>query len=208
MSPRRSSSTSTPKPRLTTRSSVAWRWTTIRRKPRPCWMSLVSKMWTEMASANIRMAPSSRSPWTGMLDKPTSSTLRLPKSLPELERHRPEYHQQHHPGSEYGPAWRAGQLSIHAHWEVGDGPDHLLYPSWVVPDESDRWGPLCGALRIVKGTELENAELEKSPWERQPARFHKDDPSTKAPPLSSCTPCTTRPSSQWTISSVWSWCGR
>ena len=48
-------------------------------------------------------------------------------------------------------------------WEVGDGPDHLLYPSWVVPDETERWAPLCGQLRIVKGTELENTEAERAP---------------------------------------------
>lgn len=87
------------------------------------------------------------------------------------------------PPSDFGPSWRAGQLDFRTAWEVGDGPDHLLYPSWVVPDETERWAPLCGQLRIVKGTELENAEADKSPWDRQPPRFNKDDPQYKGTPI-------------------------
>lgn len=80
------------------------------------------------------------------------------------------------PPSEFGPAWRAGQLEFRTAWEVGDGPDHLLYPSWVVPDESERWAPLTGALRLNAGTENEGAELDLSPWDRTPARFDVSDP--------------------------------
>jgi len=80
------------------------------------------------------------------------------------------------PPSEFGTAWKAGQLDFHTNWEVGDGPDHLLYPSWVVPDETERWAPLTGQMRLVAGTEVEGTELDKSPWDRTPARFDKDDP--------------------------------
>jgi len=80
------------------------------------------------------------------------------------------------PPSEFGPAWRAGQLEFHTNWEVGDGPDHLLYPSWVVPDETERWAPLCGQMRLQAGTEKANTETDLSPWDRQPPRFNPEDP--------------------------------
>ena len=73
----------------------------------------------------------------------------------------------------------AGKTTMKCQWEVGDGPDHLVYPSWVVPDETERWAPLCGELRIVKGTDLENSEADKSPWDRQPPRFNVNDPQYK-----------------------------
>jgi peptide/nickel transport system substrate-binding protein len=48
------------------------------------------------------------------------------------------------PSADYGESWRAGLVTMKCQWEVGDGPDHLLYPSWVVPDETERWAPLGG----------------------------------------------------------------
>lgn len=87
------------------------------------------------------------------------------------------------PGAEFGPAWRAGKLEFRTNWEVGDGPDHLLYPSWVVPDETERWAPLCGQLRLVAGTELANTEKDKSPWDRTPPRYNPDDPQYKGTPI-------------------------
>ena len=75
------------------------------------------------------------------------------------------------PPSEFGVEWEAGRLSIHTNWEVGDGPDHLLYPSWVVPNEPARWAPLSGNRLLYKGTEREDTELDIDPWDRQPPRF-------------------------------------
>ena len=75
------------------------------------------------------------------------------------------------PPSEFGVNWDAGQLGFRTAWEVGDGPDHLLYPSWVVPNEPARWAPLCGNRLLLLGTEKEDTELDKSPWDRQPPRF-------------------------------------
>jgi peptide/nickel transport system substrate-binding protein len=81
------------------------------------------------------------------------------------------------PGPEFGTEWQSGGLSIHANsWEVGDGPDHLLYPSWVVPNEPARWAPLSGRLLQFEGTEQENSEADVSPWDRKPPRFNKQDP--------------------------------
>jgi len=90
------------------------------------------------------------------------------------------------PPSDFGPSWRSGELQFRTNWEVGDGPDHLLYPSWVVPDETERWAPLTGQLRLVAGTEVAGTELDKSPWDRTPPRFDVDDPEyteTKMPTL-------------------------
>jgi peptide/nickel transport system substrate-binding protein len=85
------------------------------------------------------------------------------------------------PGAEFGPAWRAGQLEFRTNWEVGDGPDHLLFPSWVVPDETERWAPLTGQLRLQAGTDKANSEADVSPWDRTPARFNLDDEAYSEP---------------------------
>jgi peptide/nickel transport system substrate-binding protein len=55
-------------------------------------------------------------------------------------------------------------------WEVGDGPNHLVYPQWVVPMEDSRWAPLHGNWYLVKGTTREGAEADKDPYERTPPR--------------------------------------
>ncbi len=75
--------------------------------------------------------------------------------------------------------WHSGKGEVHSNWEVGDGPDHLLYPSWVVPNEPDRWAPLCGRLLQYSGTPQENSETDKNPWDRTPPRYNKNDPEYK-----------------------------
>jgi peptide/nickel transport system substrate-binding protein len=75
----------------------------------------------------------------------------------------------------FNDSWEAGKLGFHTAWEVGDGPDHLLYPSWVVPNERERWAPLCGNLMRFSDTPTEKIDVDKSPWERKPARFIKTD---------------------------------
>jgi peptide/nickel transport system substrate-binding protein len=79
--------------------------------------------------------------------------------------------------------WHSGKGQIHTNWEVGDGPDHLLYPSWVVPNEPDRWAPLCGRLMQAIGTPSETTEADKSPWDRQPPRYNPKDPEYAGTPI-------------------------
>jgi peptide/nickel transport system substrate-binding protein len=86
-------------------------------------------------------------------------------------------------GTAFDALWHSGKGQIHTNWEVGDGPDHLLYPSWVVPNEPDRWAPLCGRLLQFAGTSQENSEADKSPWDRTPPRFNKNDPEYKGTPI-------------------------
>jgi len=75
------------------------------------------------------------------------------------------------PPSEFGPMWQGGKGEIHGNWGIGDGPDHLVYPSWLVPNEPERWAPLCGNYLMLLGTEKEDTECDKSPWDRQPPRW-------------------------------------
>jgi peptide/nickel transport system substrate-binding protein len=79
------------------------------------------------------------------------------------------------PPTDFDTQWKSGKLGIHTNWEVGDGPDHLLYPSWVVPNENSRWAPLSGGVLQYAGTPLETTETDKSPWDRTPARMNKTD---------------------------------
>ena len=79
--------------------------------------------------------------------------------------------------------WQSGQLTLRTNWEVGDGPDHLLYPSWVVPNEPTRWAPLCGRLLQFAGTPTEKLETDVNPWERKPPRFNKTDPAYVGTPI-------------------------
>jgi peptide/nickel transport system substrate-binding protein len=83
----------------------------------------------------------------------------------------------------FDPAWGTGELGLRTNWEVGDGPDHLLYPSWVVPNEPTRWAPLCGRLLQYAGTPTEKLEADVNPWERKPARFTKTDKDYVGTPI-------------------------
>ena len=83
----------------------------------------------------------------------------------------------------FGDDWEAGKLGFRTNWEVGDGPDHLLYPSWVVPNERERWAPMCGNLLRFSGTPTEKIDVDKSPWERKPARFIKTDKDYVGTPI-------------------------
>ncbi len=76
---------------------------------------------------------------------------------------------------ELGQLWQSGQGDIHTNWEVGDGPNHLVYPSWMVPNEPQRWAPLCGNTLAARGTPWENTESELSPWNRHPPRYCASD---------------------------------
>jgi peptide/nickel transport system substrate-binding protein len=72
---------------------------------------------------------------------------------------------------DFDTMWQAGQGNFRYPWGVGDGPNHLLYPSWLVPNEPARWSPLSGRRYMFVGTDREDTELDKSPWDRDPPRF-------------------------------------
>jgi peptide/nickel transport system substrate-binding protein len=76
--------------------------------------------------------------------------------------------------------WGAGKLLDKADWGIGDGPNHLVYPQWLVPIENERWAPLEGNFYALRGTPKvsddlkELAEKDASPWERKPPRLEAE----------------------------------
>lgn len=79
------------------------------------------------------------------------------------------------PSEGYDEKWRAGEIMMKTAWEVGDGPNHLVYPQWVVPIEGDRWSPLHGVGYGTRGTGAESEDLDKDPYEREPRRIMPSD---------------------------------
>jgi peptide/nickel transport system substrate-binding protein len=80
------------------------------------------------------------------------------------------------PGEGADEKWRAGEIPMRTEWEVGDGPNHLVFPSWLVADETERWAPLHGRGYTLRGTASEKEELDKNPWDRNPPRINPSDP--------------------------------
>jgi peptide/nickel transport system substrate-binding protein len=74
------------------------------------------------------------------------------------------------PPEQSSPLRASAEFDIWSSWEVGDGPNHLLYPQWLVPIQNQRWAPLYGAWYSVLGTDKEGTELDKDPRERTPPR--------------------------------------
>ena len=79
----------------------------------------------------------------------------------------------------YGAQWNAGKLDVKAEWHAGDGPNHLLYPQWMVPISSDRWAPLQGQWYALRGTKGADTGIDPDdPWKSKPPRREpeKDSP--------------------------------
>jgi peptide/nickel transport system substrate-binding protein len=70
--------------------------------------------------------------------------------------------------------WTTGKTMTHTAWEVGDGPNHLVYPQWMVPLETSRWAPLIGQFAEVIGTPAEKTEQNVDPYQRKPPRAAPD----------------------------------
>jgi len=75
------------------------------------------------------------------------------------------------PPQAYNDAWNNGTLMSHTNWEVGDGPNCLVYPQWLAPLENTRWSPLEGAWYQYSGTPKAKQELNVNPWKRHPPRI-------------------------------------
>ncbi|SDE43180.1 ABC transporter substrate-binding protein [Auraticoccus monumenti] len=78
------------------------------------------------------------------------------------------------PPQSYDDEWKTGKLMGHSNWEVGDGPNHLVYPQWLVPLEFTRWAPLEGQWYQQLGTKTEGTEADVDPWERTPPRMEPE----------------------------------
>ncbi|MDP9350792.1 MAG: ABC transporter substrate-binding protein [Chloroflexota bacterium] len=75
------------------------------------------------------------------------------------------------PPDGYEDRWAVGKIMTNTNWETGDGPNHLVYPQWLVPMERSRWAPLQGEFYNVRGTPKEKQELNKDPYKRTPPRM-------------------------------------
>lgn len=75
------------------------------------------------------------------------------------------------PVAEFNTLWNSGQGSFHTNWESTGTIEQLAFGDWLVPKEPTRWAPLCGNRKAYIGTDKEDTELEKSPWDRTPPRF-------------------------------------
>ena len=74
----------------------------------------------------------------------------------------------------FADKWMTGTLMIHSNWEVGDGPNHLVYPQWLVPLEETRWAPLEGQWYKQLGTDTNSKQLDLDPWKRNPPRMEPE----------------------------------
>lgn len=72
-------------------------------------------------------------------------------------------------------AYQSGTYMSNADWGIGDGPNHLVYPQWLVPLEPSRWSALHGKGYELRGTESDGTEKDVDPWERKPPRIYADD---------------------------------
>lgn len=73
------------------------------------------------------------------------------------------------------------EFDIRGCWGVGDGPNFLVFPNWVIWVDNDRTAPLYGAWYKVIGTDKEGTELDLDPLQRNPPREEPpaDDPAWK-----------------------------
>ena len=61
------------------------------------------------------------------------------------------------------------EFDIRNSWEIGDGPNHLVFPQWLVPIGNERWAPLYGQYYAIQGTAQEGVDADLDPRDRSPA---------------------------------------
>ena len=72
----------------------------------------------------------------------------------------------------YGDQWETGKLDVRAEWEVGDGPNHLLYAQWIAACDRQRYVPLRGRWYELRGTkEADRGINQNDPWKSSPPRM-------------------------------------
>lgn len=74
------------------------------------------------------------------------------------------------PDEQMGVLQDNSEYDIRGCWGIGDGPNFLVFPNWVVWVDNDRTAPLYGAWYKVIGTDKEGAELDLDPLDRTPPR--------------------------------------
>lgn len=74
------------------------------------------------------------------------------------------------PDEQMGVMQDNSEYDIRGCWGIGDGPNFLVFPNWVVWVDNNRTAPLYGAWYKVIGTDKEGTELDLDPLERNPPR--------------------------------------
>ncbi|MCB0127880.1 MAG: hypothetical protein KDE58_36695, partial [Caldilineaceae bacterium] len=74
------------------------------------------------------------------------------------------------PDEQMGVMQDNSEFDIRGCWGIGDGPNFLVFPNWVVWVDNDRTAPLYGAWYKVIGTDKEGTELDLDPLDRNPPR--------------------------------------
>ncbi len=75
----------------------------------------------------------------------------------------------------YRDMWKVGKIMTNTNWETGDGPNHLVFPNWLVPIDTERWAPMQGQWFQLRGTPKEKQELNKDPYKRTPPRMEPEE---------------------------------
>ncbi|HEY8454361.1 MAG TPA: ABC transporter substrate-binding protein [Actinopolymorphaceae bacterium] len=78
------------------------------------------------------------------------------------------------PPESMDPGWQSGSIMARGDWGVGDGPNCLVYPQWLVPIEPTRWAPLQGQFYNLRGTPEARKEQDVDPYERTPPRMEPE----------------------------------
>ncbi len=81
-------------------------------------------------------------------------------------------------GAALGIQEQRAEFDLRAGWDLGDGPNFLVFPQWVVPIDLSRWAPLYGSWYQVKqagelGRDDHLAPRDRTPPHEEPA---VDDP--------------------------------
>ncbi|MFW6271148.1 MAG: ABC transporter substrate-binding protein [Bacillota bacterium] len=71
-------------------------------------------------------------------------------------------------GSELSVMQEQAEFDVYGSMGLGDGPNHLVFPQWLVPIDQFRWAPLYGNYYRTKGTSEEELDVDKDPRERNP----------------------------------------
>ncbi len=74
------------------------------------------------------------------------------------------------PPQTFGDQWAAGQLMCRTNWDLGDGPNFLVYPQQMVPLDDSRWAPLQGMWYAQSAIGKSATETHVDPWKRHPPR--------------------------------------
>lgn len=77
--------------------------------------------------------------------------------------------------ADFQAQWDIGEIGCRLDSGVSDGPNHLLFPHWLVPVGHQRWAPLQGRWYELRGTkDAEKGVDPDDPWRSTPPRIRPE----------------------------------